>query len=154
MQKFGLIGKTLKHSFSKKIHPFFADYPYDLIEFQPENLESFMKDNDYDGFNVTIPYKKDVMNFLDYVDERAKKIGAVNTVVRRNGKLYGYNTDFDGMVYALKSAGITLENKAVLILGSGGTSNTAQAVAESLGACSVRKLSRTGEINYQNGSTT
>ncbi len=153
MQKFGLIGKTLKHSFSKKIHPYFADYTYDLIEVQPENLSSFIKENDYDGFNVTIPYKKDVIEFLDVVDERAKKIGAVNTVVRRNGKLYGYNTDFDGMVYALNSAGINLKDKVVLILGSGGTSNTAKAVAESLGASSIKKLSRTGEINYQNYST-
>lgn len=153
MQKFGLIGKTLKHSYSKKIHPLLGDYQYDLVELLPEQLKDFALKKEYKGYNVTIPYKKDIIPFLDVIDENAKKIGAINTVVNRGGKLYGYNTDFDGMIYALKRTGIILKDKIVLILGSGGTSNTATAVAERLGALKVKILSRSGEINYQNYSS-
>lgn len=150
MEKFGLIGKTLKHSYSKKIHPYLGDYQYDLVELLPEQLQDFVNNKEYKGYNVTIPYKKDIIPLLDEIDDRAKKTGAVNTVVNRNGKLYGYNTDFDGMVYALNSVGIELKGKTVLILGSGGTSNTATAVAEHLGASKIKILSRSGDINYQN----
>lgn len=153
MEKFGLIGKTLKHSYSKKIHAKLGEYVYDLCELAPENVGDFVKKGGYKGFNVTIPYKKEVIPFLDEVDARAKNIGAVNTVVRRNGKIFGFNTDFDGMLYALKRAGITLNGKNVLILGSGGTSNTAMAVAQSENASDVKILSRTGQINYQNYKT-
>ena len=150
MQKFALIGKTLKHSYSKKIHSMLGSYTYDLVELEPQELKSFVLKKEYKGFNITIPYKKDIIAFLDEIDERAKKIGAVNTVVCKNGKLFGYNTDFDGMIYALKSAKIEVGQKNVLILGSGGTSNTAKAVAEFLGAKTIKILSRSGEINYQN----
>ena len=150
MQKFALIGKTLKHSYSKKIHSMLGSYTYDLVELEPQELKSFILKKEYKGFNINIPYKKDIIAFLDEIDERAKKIGAVNTVVCKNGKLLGYNTDFDGMIYALKSAKIEVGQKNVLILGSGGTSNTAKAVAEFLGAKNVKILSRSGEINYQN----
>ena len=150
MQKFGLIGKVLTHSYSKKIHPLLGAYQYDKIELLPEQLKDFVQKKEYAGYNVTIPYKKDIIPFLDFIDENAKKIGAINTVVNRGGKLYGYNTDFDGMIYALKRAGIILKNKIVLILGSGGTSNTATAVAERLGAFKVKILSRSGQINYEN----
>lgn len=149
-KKFGLIGKTLKHSYSKEIHTLLGDYPYEMIELAPEKVGEFVKSGCLDGFNVTIPYKKDVIPYLDDIDERAQKIGAVNTIVKRNGKLIGYNTDFNGMIYALKMAGITIKDKNVLILGSGGTSNTSRAIAEHLGAKSVRILSRAGEINYEN----
>ncbi len=150
MAKFGLIGKTLKHSYSKKIHPLLGDYSYQMIELLPEQVGEFVKSGYLDGFNVTIPYKKDVIPFLDVVDERAKKIGAVNTIVKKDGKLMGFNTDFDGMRYMLSRAGIDLKDKNVLILGSGGTSNTSRAVAEFLGAKKISTLSRTGEINYEN----
>ena len=150
MQKFALIGKTLKHSYSKKIHLLLGSYNYDLVELDVGELKDFVLKKEYKGFNVTIPYKKDIISFLDQVDERAKKIGAVNTVVCKNGKLCGYNTDFDGMVYALNSAKIEIKGKKVLILGSGGTSNTARAVSEFLGAKEIKILSRLGEINYQN----
>jgi len=149
-KKFGLIGKTLKHSFSKPIHSLLGDYSYELYEIKPEDIKEFVLSGKLDGFNVTIPYKKDVIPYLDYVDERAKAIGAVNTVVYRNGKVLGFNTDFDGIKYMLDRAGIVVKDKNVLILGSGGTSATARAVATSLGAKSVKILSRTGEINYDN----
>lgn len=149
-QKFGLIGKTLKHSYSKKIHALLGDYPYEMHEIAPEQVGAFVLNCRLNAFNVTIPYKKDVIPYLDEIDERALLIGAVNTVVKRDGKIKGYNTDFDGMVYMLSRAGITLKDKNVLILGSGGTSNTAQAVSKSLGAKNVSVLSRTGQINYEN----
>ena len=150
MEKFALIGKTLKHSYSKIIHAELASYQYDLVELTPEALKDFVLSKEYAGYNVTIPYKKDVIAFLDVVDERAKRIGAVNTAVCRDNKLYGYNTDFDGMVYALNSAKIDIAQKNVLILGSGGTSNTAKVVCECLGAKAIKILSRSGEINYDN----
>ena len=149
--KCGLFGKTLKHSYSPQIHSKFGGYTYDLIELaDATELENFIKNSDYDAFNVTIPYKKDVMQFLDYVSPLAIKIGAVNTVVKKDGKAYGYNTDFWGMKYMLSSAGITLSGKKVMILGSGGTSNTARVVATECGAKEVVIVSRTGEVNYQN----
>ena len=151
-EKFGLIGKTLKHSYSKPIHNFLGDYSYELFEITPESVGNFVQNCGLNGFNVTIPYKKDVMPYLDTIDERALKIGAVNTVVYRNGKKLGFNTDFDGMVYMLSRAGIAIKGKNVLILGSGGTSATSVAVCEHLGAKSVKILSRSGEINYENYS--
>ena len=147
--KFCLIGEKLSHSKSKEIHEFFGQ-SYDIVELAPEEVEGFVKDNPYDGFNVTIPYKKTVMPFLDELGESAKKIGSVNTVVKEDGKLIGYNTDFFGMNYMLEKADISLQGKRILILGSGGTSETAYAVCVSAGAKSVEKVSRTGEINYCN----
>ena len=149
-KKFALIGKTLKHSYSKIIHELLGKYSYELVEVAPERLSSFVSSGEYDGYNVTIPYKKDIIAYLDDIDEFAGLIGAVNTVVVRNGKKKGYNTDFSGMVFALNRAGIVVKDKSVLILGSGGTSNTARAVANYLGAKSVKVVSRTGEINYLN----
>ena len=150
MEKFALIGKTLKHSYSKKIHKLLGEYCYDLVEVEPTKLNEFVENGGYKGFNITIPYKKVVMPYLDYIDQSAKKIGAVNTVVERAGKRLGFNTDFDGMIYMLNRANIKVEGANVLILGSGGTSNTARAVCEYLSAKSVKVLSRTGEVNYQN----
>ena len=149
-EKFALIGKTLKHSYSKKIHTLFEKYDYDLVELSENEVESFAVSGKYNCYNVTIPYKKDIMKYLDEVSDSASKIGAVNTVVLKDGKRIGYNTDFDGMIYMLNRAKISVKDKAVLILGSGGTSNTALAVTKQLGAKSVRVVSRTGEFNYQN----
>ena len=148
-KKFGLIGRTLKHSYSKIIHDKFGEYDYRLYEIEPEQLNSFSK-GDLNGFNVTIPYKKDIMPYLDQIDEFAKSVGAVNTVVKKGGKLYGYNTDFNGMLYMLDMAGINLNDKNVMILGSGGTSNTAIAVAKYCKAKSVVVVSRSGKVNYNN----
>ena len=149
-KKIALIGKTLKHSYSKIIHNLMADYLYDLVEVSPDKLQEFAINGGYDGYNVTIPYKKDIMPYLDQIDEFARLIGAVNTVVVKDGKRKGYNTDFRGMTYALARAGISVKDKNVLILGSGGTSNTAQAVTTHLGAKTVNVVSRSGEINYDN----
>ena len=125
MAKFGLLGKTLKHSFSPQIHKYFGDYEYDLIELSECELEGFVKGGEYKGYNVTIPYKKEIIKCLDEIDDCAREIGSVNTVICDNGKLVGYNTDWYGMEYSLKKANIDLYDKKVLILGSGGTSNTA-----------------------------
>ena len=147
--KFGLIGRTLKHSYSKTIHNLLGDYPYDLYELEPNELESFI-DSGITGFNVTIPYKTEIIPLLDQIDDAAKEIGAVNTVVIRGGKKIGYNTDFAGMEYMLFSAGISLKDKTVMILGTGGTSKTATAVAKKNGAKEVIIVSRSGQVNYEN----
>ena len=104
-KNYGLIGKTLKHSYSKIIHEKFGGYNYDLYEVSAENLKDFVKGGKLSGFNITIPYKKDVMPFLDVIDKPALEINAVNTVVEKDGKLYGYNTDFYGMKYMINRAG-------------------------------------------------
>lgn len=148
--EFGLIGKTLKHSYSKIIHQKFNKYDYELIELAPEELKAFVEKRELKGYNVTIPYKKDVMPYLDEISPEAKAIGAVNTVVKKGDKLYGYNTDFKGIVYMLDRAGISIKDKRVMILGTGGTSNTSIAVCKHLGAKEISVVSRTGEINYQN----
>lgn len=140
---YGCIGEHLKHSFSKEIHNCLADYEYALCEIPKDGLDAFMKQHDFKAINVTIPYKEAVIPYLDCVDEAAKEIGAVNTVVNKNGKLYGYNTDFYGMRMLISHAGIDLQNKKVAVLGTGGTSKTARAVASSLSAREIITVSRT-----------
>ena len=142
--QYGLIGCPLGHSFSKEIHESLGRYSYELCELAPESLGAFLTDRAFSGVNVTIPYKQAVIPYLDAISDRAKAIGAVHTIVNRDGRLYGDNTDFDGMRLALMHAGITLAQKRVLILGTGGTSKTAYAVATALGALSAEKVSRTG----------
>ncbi|MBQ1263018.1 MAG: shikimate dehydrogenase, partial [Oscillospiraceae bacterium] len=141
---YGLIGEKLGHSFSKDVHARLFDYTYEPREIAREDFDVFMKSKDFKAINVTIPYKQMVIPYLDFVDETAKKIGAVNTIVNRDGRLYGYNTDFFGMRALILKNGIEIENKKVLILGSGGTSKTAYAVAESLGAKEIYRVSRSG----------
>ncbi len=140
--KYGLIGKPLGHSFSREIHALIADYDYRLFEIDEDELPRFFQERDFSGINVTIPYKQAVIPFLDEISDEAKKIGAVNTIVKKEGKLFGFNTDFFGMRALIKSAGLDLENKTVLILGTGGTSKTAVEVSKSLGATEVVKVSR------------
>ena len=140
----GLIGRRLGHSYSPQIHRALADYNYKLWELEPEELETFFRRQDFTGVNVTIPYKQAVIPLLDELSETARAIGAVNTVVRRDGKLYGDNTDFAGMAALIHRIVLSLEGKKVLILGTGGTSKTAVAVARSLGAAEVYRLSRSG----------
>ena len=148
--KCGLLGRKLSHSYSPQIHSFLGAYSYELFEKEPEELEDFLKNGDFTGLNVTIPYKKDVIPYLDYLSPIAQKMGAVNTIVRRSdGVLMGHNTDYYGFRFMLKKSGITVKNKKVLVLGSGGASNTAVKVLEELGA-QVIIISRTGEINYDN----
>lgn len=154
--EYGLIGKKLGHSYSKDIHNKIGNYDYELKEVLPEDLTNFMTEKTFKGINVTIPYKQDVIPFLSYIDDSAKKIGAVNTVVNKNGNLFGYNTDFIGLKKLILNSGIELKNKKVLILGTGGTSKTAKAVADSLEAKDILIVSRkAGEqtITYEQAST-
>ncbi len=150
---YGCIGEKLSHSFSKEIHNKLFDYVYELKEITPQNLESFIKEKDFSAINVTIPYKEKVIPYLDFISDTAKKIGAVNTVVNKNGKLYGFNTDFLGLKSLIEKNNIKLSEKKVLILGSGGTSKTALAVAEALNAKEAYRVSRKetdGCITYEN----
>ena len=147
--KYCLIGEKLSHSKSKVIHEYLG-LNYDLVEVEKGKLGDFIENTDYDGFNVTIPYKKEIIPLLDELEENARAIGAVNTVKRVGNKLVGYNTDFSGLEYMLERADIGLKNKNVLILGTGGASETAKAVATAARAKSVNRVSRTGEINYEN----
>ncbi len=150
--EYGCIGEKLSHSFSKEIHACLADYTYEIREIPREELAAFMTTHDFKAINVTIPYKQDVIPYLDEIDPVAAAIGAVNTIVNRNGRLYGYNTDFAGMSALLRRAGIDPAGKKVLILGSGGTSKTAVAVASSLGAREVIRVSRSAKddcITYE-----
>lgn len=142
--EYGLIGEHLGHSFSKDIHNLIGDYEYELKEIAPDKLDDFMKAHVFKAINVTIPYKEAVIPYLDEIDESARLIGAVNTIVNKNGKLHGYNTDFYGMKSLLEKIGLSVKNKNVLILGTGGTSKTARALVESLGCASVVKVSRGG----------
>lgn len=148
--KYGLIGKKLGHSFSPVIHEYFAPYNYGLKELAPQELPEFLTRREFSAVNVTIPYKQDVIPYLYYIDDAAKKIGAVNTVVNKKGKLYGYNTDFGGLKMLLLKNGFELKGKKALILGSGGTSKTAYAVLEALGAGEIITVSRSGSVNYEN----
>ena len=147
---YGLLGRRLGHSWSVPIHQALGCEDYRLIELEPEQLGDFLRREDIGGLNVTIPYKRDVMAFCGVIDEGAKAIGSVNTIVRREGKLYGYNTDIDGFLYMLRRADISLAGKKVLILGSGGASLTAQAAARREGAREVVVVSRSGPDNYEN----
>lgn len=142
--EYGCIGERLTHSFSKIIHSKIADYDYELKEIAKEDLDDFMKTAEFKAINVTIPYKQAVIPYLYEISDTAKKIGAVNTIVNKDGKLYGYNTDYEGMRALIIRQGADLKNKKVLVLGSGGTSKTAAAVAESLGASEVLRVSRNG----------
>ena len=132
--RYGLIGEKLGHSFSKIIHEQLADYTYDLIPLTREELNIFMTEKQFSALNVTIPYKETVIPYLDEMDAHARKIGAVNTIVNRNGKLTGYNTDFYGFRYMLLHNGIDVKNKKTLVLGKGGASKAVIAVLEELGA--------------------
>ncbi|MDO4378256.1 MAG: shikimate kinase [Erysipelotrichia bacterium] len=146
--EYGLIGYPLKHSFSKEIHQLISDYDYSLKELTEAELADFMRKADFKGINVTIPYKQAVIPYLNEIDRQAQMIGAVNTIVNENGKLKGYNTDFFGLLSLLKKINCTIENKNVLILGTGGTSNTAAAVCEYLNAANVDKVSRKNDGQY------
>jgi len=150
MMKCGLLGRKLGHSYSPQIHSMLGNYSYSLFEKEPDELEEFLKYGDFTGINVTIPYKKDVIPFLDELSPAAQKMGAVNTIVRRkDGTLYGHNTDCFGFASMVKKSGLDVAGKKVLVLGSGGASNTVVAVLTELGADAV-VISRTGKNNYEN----
>ncbi|MBR5794394.1 MAG: shikimate dehydrogenase [Anaerotignum sp.] len=132
--RYGLIGEKLGHSFSKIIHEQLADYTYDLIPLSKEELDIFMQEKQFAALNVTIPYKETVIPYLDEIDAHAEKIGAVNTIVNRNGNLKGYNTDFYGFRYMLLQNNIDVKGKKALVLGKGGASKAVIAVLEEMGA--------------------
>ncbi len=142
--RYGCIGEVLGHSFSAAIHARLTKEPYELCEIPREELSAWMERRDFCGINVTIPYKQAVLPFLYELDEGARAIGAVNTVVNRSGRLYGYNTDFYGMTCLLEHIGIDPRGKKAVILGTGGTSLTAMAVLTHLGAREVLRVSRSG----------
>ena len=148
MAKYGCIGKKLTHSFSKEIHAKLADYEYELIELNEDEIEAFFSKKEFNAINVTIPYKQTVIPYLDSLSDVAKRIGAVNTIVNRNGRLYGYNTDYYGMKALIEKIGIDLNGKKVLILGTGGTSKTARILTEDMGASEIITVSRSKSENY------
>lgn len=131
---YGLIGEKLGHSYSKDIHEMLADYTYDLCPLTKEEFETFMEKHDFKSINVTIPYKQKVIPYLDEMDDNAKAIGAVNTIVNKNGKLCGHNTDFSGFLYMLQKHNISIEGKKCVVLGDGGASKAIVAVLKKLGA--------------------
>lgn len=135
--RYGLIGEKLGHSFSKIIHEQLADYTYDLIPLSKDELHDFMQKREFAAINVTIPYKETVIPYLDQIDDAAKKIGAVNTIVNRAGRLYGYNTDYFGFRYMLERHKIYVKNKKILILGNGGAAKAVHAVVEDMGASEI-----------------
>ena len=146
----GLLGRKLGHSYSPQIHNLLGDYSYVLFEKEPEELENFLKNGEFSGLNVTIPYKKEVIPYLSELSPTAQKMGCVNTVLRRSdGTLYGHNTDYFGFTSLVRHAGLSVTGKKVLVLGSGGASNTAIAALKDLGASPV-VISRSGENNYGN----
>lgn len=146
----GLLGRKLGHSYSPQIHNLLGDYSYVLFEKEPEELKNFLKNGDFSGLNVTIPYKKEVIPYLSELSPTAQKMGCVNTVLRRSdGTLYGHNTDYFGFTSLVRHAGLSVAGKKVLVLGSGGASNTAVAALKDLGANPV-VISRSGENNYGN----
>ena len=147
--KCGLLGRKLGHSYSPAIHGHFGAYSYELFEKEPEELESFLHNGDFTGLNVTMPYKQTVIPFLDELTAVAQKLGAVNTIVRKGGKLLGHNTDYFGFFYLLRQSSLAPSGKKCLVLGSGGASKTARAVLEELGA-EVMIISRNGDNNYEN----
>ncbi len=149
MERYGLLGRSLSHSLSPQIHSFFGDYPYDIIEREPAQLEELFANSPYKGFNVTIPYKKTVMPLCTKLDETAVIMGSVNTVCFENGEIVGYNTDCYGFCYLLDSNGIDVCGRKTLVLGSGGASATVCTVLKERGA-DVTVISRTGEDNYEN----
>lgn len=147
--KCGLLGRKLGHSYSPAIHALLGDYEYKLYEKEPDELETFLRDSDWDGINVTIPYKQAVIPFLDSLTSIASEVGAVNTIIRRDGRLIGTNTDYWGFLSMLGKSGLSPTGKKCLVLGSGGASQMVQSVLR-MQEANVVVISRTGENNYEN----
>lgn len=149
MRRFGLLGEKLGHSFSPSIHWMLGSYAYELCEVPPCSLEEFLKNNDLDGFNVTIPYKQEVVKWCCQLSERARAIGSVNTMIKMpDGSYRGENTDYDGFLLMMGQGKKDLKAKKTLILGSGGASKTAGAVLRDLGADPLINVSRKGPVSY------
>ena len=140
--KFGLLGRTLGHSYSPRIHGALGNTHYELFEREPSQLQTFFADPELKGINITIPYKVNALEACDVIDSRAERIGCVNTMVRKDEKWYGYNTDYDGFVFTLNHVNIDVSNKDCIILGDGASSATVHVALEDLGAKSIIHLSR------------
>lgn len=154
--EYGLIGEKLGHSFSKIIHEQLADYTYTLQQLNQQEFTSFMEQRNFKAINVTIPYKKAVIPYLDHIDEKADKIQAVNTIVNKDDKLYGTNTDYDGFYYTLKKHHIDVRNKKVLICGDGGAAQAIKAVLRDEGCkemICIRRTSTPTTISYEEART-
>ncbi len=149
MQKYGLLGRKLGHSYSPRIHAALGDYPYALFECEPENLGDFLSKGDFAGLNVTIPYKEAVIPYCSYVDPLAKRIGAVNTLLRREDGLHGYNTDYVGFQAVLRECGQSVRGRRVLILGTGGAAKTVSVLMQDMDAADVVLVGRSTSPNYQ-----
>ena len=150
--KFGLIGKDVRNSFSKAIHESLG-YSYDLVSLKEDELEKFFLEKDFKGINVTIPYKQEVIKYLDVVSDSVNKIGACNCIVNKDGKLYGYNTDYDGVKYLIEKNNFELKDKNILVLGTGGTCKTVSEVLKDLGVKNIFVASRSPKDNqysYEN----
>lgn len=147
---YGLLGEKLRHSYSPLIHSMLADYEYRLFELPPGDIENFLSGKEFSALNVTIPYKSAVIPFCGELSDTAKRTGSVNTILRKNGVLYGDNTDYSGFLYLLTSGGIDVKSKKVCVLGSGGSSKTVCAVLTDAGARDITVISRSGENNYNN----
>lgn len=147
--QYGLLGRKLSHSYSPQIHTALAGYTYELFQVEPEDLDAFMQEKNFAGINVTIPYKKAVLPYCSALTEQAKRLGAVNTIVKQpDGSLWGHNTDYFGFQQMVQNSGLAVCNKKVLVLGSGGAGITASAVLQDMGANAII-ISREGENNYQ-----
>ncbi len=152
MNRYGLIGEKLGHSYSKIIHEQLADYTYDLIPLSKEEFAPFMEKHEFAAINVTIPYKQDVIPYLDEISEAAQAIGAVNCIVNRNGRLCGHNTDYAGFLYTLSNNNIKITGKKVLVLGNGGAAKAIVAALNSLGPkelITVKYKEEPGVITYE-----
>ena len=152
MNRYGLIGEKLGHSYSKIIHEQLADYTYDLIPLSKEEFAPFMEAHDFNAINVTIPYKQDVLPYLDEISEAAKAIGAVNCIVNKNGRLYGHNTDYAGFLYTLRNNSIKIIGEKVLVLGNGGAAKAIVAALKSLNPkelITVKYKEEPGVITYE-----
>ncbi len=150
--KYGLIGEKLGHSYSKLIHEKLADYTYDLCPLPKEDFKIFMKEKNFKAINVTIPYKREVLPYLSQLDQKAKQIGAVNTIVNDNGNLIGYNTDYDGFLYTLNKHKLEIASKKVLVIGNGGAAQAVFAVLKDLNAgeiITVKYKKELGTVTYE-----
>ncbi len=143
--EYGLVGEKLGHSFSGELHAALGGYHYELRPMDAAQFEAFMQARDFKGINVTIPYKQRAIPFCAELSPLARRIGAVNTIVNKNGRLVGHNTDYDGFAALLRHAGISLRAKTVLVLGSGGTRETVRTVAEDAGAAAIYTAGRTAK---------
>lgn len=145
--KTGVVGKNLTHSYSPKLHSLLGDKNYQIFDIKEEQLKNFLLQKDYKGLNVTIPYKIEAMQYMDYIDNKALEIGSINTIVN-DGILKGYNTDYDGFLYMCKGK---VNNKVCAVLGNGGASLAVQHVLKDEGAKKIYVVSRSDNnlISYE-----